>query len=157
MGERDFLLMPAGEAQDLVLCFPQRVTGVLVFHLMDAAGGVSLVPTQVRAFSTADVLVQLRCESLHCPTEGFISHLLGTAGCAGPSMGFCTLPSGELPLGFCLPQGTGVLRVFNHFLRCDELCEQTLCAWEKLLLTFAPLTFHHRCKVEISSKVNVGQ
>lgn len=47
MGERDFLLMPASctgaRTEDLLLCFPKG----LVFHLMDAAGGVVLVPTAV--------------------------------------------------------------------------------------------------------------
>lgn len=161
---RDLLLMPAlwtrGEAQDLVLCFPKGLQRC--FHLMDAAGGVALVPTEVRASSTSStvwVKLELWVTALPQDTEGLIFYLLGTAGCAGHSKGLYTLPGqGAAHLGSashgaqrCLHH----LRVINQFLRCDKLCEPTLCDWKKLLLTFAPLTFHHRCKVKISSKVKI--
>lgn len=83
------------------------------------------------------------CECIAPGQRGLIFHLQGTAGYTGHSS---ASPPGQgaAPLGFCLSQGSGVLRVIHQFLRCDKLCGQTLCAWEKLLLASAPLTFHHR-------------
>lgn len=80
--DRDLLSLPAswtgGEAHDLVLCFPKGHTGACVFHLMDAAGGVALVPTELGASSPANVEVEvwITTWSLHWPRTQRYSHLL---------------------------------------------------------------------------------
>lgn len=149
MRERDLLLMPAswtgGEAEDLVLCFPRGLQRYLsstswmqlVVWLLSPPGCVSSF--QFRCLGQAAGV------SVHCPRTQR-DHLAPPGHSWVFRSQLCTLPGqGAAHLGFCLPQGSGVLRVVNQFLRCDKPCKQTLCDWEKLLLTFVPLTFHHRC------------
>lgn len=149
---------------------------------MGAAGGVALVPTEVWAASTANVL----------GWAGGVSHHLVTALPQDPELlasftswtqlemgvhnvGLCILTGqgAALPCWYCGPSGwelwvttwvsashraqscLHLFRVIHQFWKCDELCEQTLCNRKKLLLSSAPLTFHHGCKVKINSKVKI--
>lgn len=148
--ERDLSFMPASwagdEAENLILCFPkglQRCSSCTswmqpVVWLLSPPG-YELLPLQVSG------LVWVHCprtERAHLPPPGY-SWVHRSQLCIPPGQG-------AAPLGFCLSQGSGVLRVIHQFLRCDKLCGQTLCGWEKLLLLW-PFTIGVR--VKISSKV----
>lgn len=78
---------------------PQRVTEVLIFHLMDAAGGVAFVPTGIWASSTSGVWTCV--SALPQDREGSSSTSraqLGTQVTALHPLRAGSCPSGLLPL-----------------------------------------------------------